>query len=65
MIRKLWIDWLARRPPWEGVEGPHAGWRAFHDAFLAHGGPPIPLLRRQLLGGDDAGPLLRTASRIA
>jgi hypothetical protein len=58
MIRRLRSDWLARRPPAEGAEGSHAGWRAFHDAFLAHGGPPIPLLRRQLLGGDDAGPLL-------
>jgi len=58
MIRKLRNDWLARRPPVEGVEGPHAGWREFHGAFLALGGPPIPLLRRQLRGGDGAGPLL-------
>jgi uncharacterized protein (DUF885 family) len=58
MIRKLRSDWLARRPRAEGEGDPHAGWRAFHDAFLAHGGPPIPLLRRKLLGEDDAGPLL-------
>lgn len=27
----------------------------FHDAFLAHGDPPIPLLRPILLGSDDDG----------
>lgn len=57
MIRKLRSDWLARQPQAEG-RAPHAGWRAFHDAFLAYGGPPIPLVRRQLLGPDDRGPLL-------
>lgn len=58
MIRKLRSDWLAQRPQGEGDAGPHAGWRAFHDAFLSHGGPPIPLVRRQLLGPDDRGSLL-------
>jgi uncharacterized protein (DUF885 family) len=57
MIRKLRSDWLARQPQAEGRD-PHAGWRAFHDAFLAYAGPPIPLVRRQLLGPDDRGPLL-------
>ena len=27
----------------------------FHDALLAHGDPPVPLLRPLLLGGDDDG----------
>ena len=27
----------------------------FHDALLAHGDPPLPLLRPLLLGGDDDG----------
>jgi uncharacterized protein (DUF885 family) len=27
----------------------------FHDAFLAHGDPPIPLLRRFILGSSDDG----------
>jgi len=30
----------------------------FHDAFLAHGDPPIPLLRPLLLGADDDGKVL-------
>lgn len=30
----------------------------FHDALLAHGDPPIPLLRPILLGTDDDGKLL-------
>jgi len=30
----------------------------FHDAFLAHGDPPIPLLRPLLLGSDDDGKVL-------
>jgi hypothetical protein len=41
MIRKLRADWQA--------ENPGRPVREFHDAFLAHGGPPIPLLRARLL----------------
>lgn len=41
MIRKLRQDWQA--------ENPGKSLREFHDAFLAHGGPPIPLLRTRLL----------------
>ncbi|HKR50364.1 MAG TPA: DUF885 domain-containing protein, partial [Pseudonocardiaceae bacterium] len=43
MIRKLRADWTANR-------GGRAAWRAFHDRFLSYGGPPIPLLREQMLG---------------
>ncbi len=43
MIRKLRADWTANR-------GGRAAWREFHDRFLSYGGPPIPLLREQLLG---------------
>lgn len=50
MIRKLREDWTAER-------GGRDAWRDFHDAFLSHGGPPIPLLRSELLG-DGAGPAL-------
>ena len=35
---------------YHGVLGPRAAWRMFHDEFLSHGGPPIPMLRQQLLG---------------
>ncbi|MBV8363805.1 MAG: DUF885 family protein [Candidatus Eremiobacteraeota bacterium] len=30
----------------------------FHDAFLAHGGPPIAITRKELLGKSDDGRLL-------
>jgi uncharacterized protein (DUF885 family) len=50
MIRKLRDDWTATR-------GGRAAWKQFHDAFLQFGGPPIPLVRRALLGADDKGSL--------
>ncbi|MBV9011819.1 MAG: DUF885 domain-containing protein [Pseudonocardiales bacterium] len=43
MIRKLRTDWTANR-------GGRTAWRAFHDRFLSYGGPPIPLVREQMLG---------------
>jgi hypothetical protein len=43
IIRKLRGDWTANR-------GGRAAWRAFHDGFLSYGGPPIPLVREQMLG---------------
>jgi hypothetical protein len=43
MIRKLRADWTA-------THGGRTGWRAFHDQFLSYGGPPIPLVREQMLG---------------
>ena len=50
MIRKLRDDWTASR-------GGRAGWKAFHDAFLTFGGPPIPVVRRAMLGANG-GPAL-------
>ncbi|HZV57544.1 MAG TPA: DUF885 domain-containing protein, partial [Sphingobium sp.] len=47
MIRKLRDDWTASR-------GGRAAWKAFHDQFLSYGGPPIPLVRQQMMG--EAGP---------
>jgi uncharacterized protein (DUF885 family) len=58
MIRKLRADWLAKgaaagsTPPAED----HARWHEFHDKFLSYGGPPIPLLRAELVG--EGGDLL-------
>jgi uncharacterized protein (DUF885 family) len=46
MIRKLRDDWVATR-------GGRAAWKQFHDSLLAYGGPPLPLVRREMLG--DAG----------
>jgi hypothetical protein len=50
MITRLRDDWTQSR-------GGRAAWKQFHDAFLAHGGPPIPLVRRAMLG-PGAGPPL-------
>jgi uncharacterized protein (DUF885 family) len=43
MIRKLRDDWSASR-------GGEKAWKAFHDQFLSYGGPPIPLVRQQMMG---------------
>src|SRR6185295_14484110 len=50
MIRKLRSDWMATR-------GGREAWTSFHDTFLSFGGPPVPMVRRKLLGAD-AGPAL-------
>jgi uncharacterized protein (DUF885 family) len=42
MIRKLRSDWTAKR-------GGRRAWKAFHDAFLSYGGPPIPLVRQAMM----------------
>jgi len=46
MIRKLRSDWTASR-------GGRAAWKQFHDQFLSYGGPPVPLVRRQMLGNGS------------
>ena len=56
MIRKLRADWVARQNLPAGTDE-RTQWRAFHDQFLSYGGPPIPLVRREMLG-DNSGPLL-------
>jgi uncharacterized protein (DUF885 family) len=43
MIRKLRDDWAASR-------GGQKAWKQFHDQFLSFGGPPIPLVRQQMMG---------------
>jgi uncharacterized protein (DUF885 family) len=49
MIMQLREDWIAKHG--NAASGPHPGWKAFHDQFLSYGGPPIPLVRAQMLGG--------------
>jgi hypothetical protein len=44
MIRRLRNDWVR-------THGGRRGWKAFHDRFLSYGGPPIPLVRAQMMGG--------------
>lgn len=43
MIMKLRGDWQAKHP--------QKKLRQFHDELLSYGGPPIPLVRAQMLGG--------------
>jgi uncharacterized protein (DUF885 family) len=42
MIRRLREDWTRTR-------GGRSAWKAFHDRFLSFGGPPIPLVRREMM----------------
>ena len=50
MIRKLREDWTASR-------GGRSAWKQFHDAFLQYGGPPVPLVRKAMMGSGDSGSL--------
>ncbi len=51
MILKLRSDYQKKLGASYSLEG-------FHDALLAHGDPPVPLLRPILLGSDDDGKVL-------
>ena len=51
MIRKLRDDWCAER-------GGREAWREFHDKFLSFGVPPVPLVRRAMLGAGAAAGVL-------
>lgn len=44
MIRKL-------REDWAGSRGGRQAWKLFNDEFLSYGGPPIPLVRSQMMPG--------------
>lgn len=59
-LGKLMIMQL--REDWTRDKGGHAAWKAFHDGFLFYGGPPIPLVRAQMLGGAPAARLWSAAS---
>ena len=48
MINKLREDWTTGR-------GGEEAWGRFHDQFLSFGSPPVPLIRRQMLGEDYDG----------
>jgi hypothetical protein len=50
MILKLREDWIR-------AQGADTAWKQFHDTFLSYGGPPIPLVRRAMLG-NASGPAL-------
>lgn len=50
MIQRLRDDWTRER-------GGREAWKQFHNAFLSYGGPPLPLVRRAMLG-KGSGPAL-------
>jgi uncharacterized protein (DUF885 family) len=56
MIRKLRADWIAKHSGAGAAAGAddQALWHDFHDQFLSYGGPPIPLLRREMLGEEGS-----------
>jgi uncharacterized protein (DUF885 family) len=57
MIRKLRADWVAKHAAaGSGAAAAPADdqslWHDFHDQFLSYGGPPIPLLRKEMVGTE-------------
>jgi uncharacterized protein (DUF885 family) len=54
MIRKLRTDWLAKTAPagTTPAADDQSRWHEFHDKFLSYGGPPIPLLRKEMVGEE-------------
>ena len=50
MIRKLREEWTATR-------GGRDAWHAFHDQFLSYGSPPVPMVRKAMLGTNSGPPL--------
>jgi len=63
MIRKLRSDWVAKQmsasaSPAAGADataGEMKDWEAFHNKFMSYGGPPIPLVRKYMLGEEAGG----------
>jgi Bacterial protein of unknown function (DUF885) len=55
MIRKLRTDWIAKHAGAGSTAAPadeQALWHDFHDKFLSYGGPPIPVLRKEMMGEE-------------
>jgi Bacterial protein of unknown function (DUF885) len=50
MILKLRADWVARQPGAAASADPRQYWQDFHNRFLSYGGPPIPLVRKAMVG---------------
>jgi len=61
IIRKLRTDWMAKTQPNTAAGAGadvQAHWHDFHDKFLSYGGPPLPLLRKEMVGDAGSGGLL-------
>ena len=54
MIRKLRADWIAQKTSGDANADPIKQWKAFHDTFLSYGGPPIPLVRKAMVGDQGS-----------
>jgi uncharacterized protein (DUF885 family) len=52
------LELLKLRDDFRKAAGSHYSLQNFHDAFLAHGDPPIAIVRKIVLGADDDGKLL-------
>ena len=52
-LGKLIINKL--RDDWTDGRGGREAWGTFHDQFLGYGSPPIPLVRKKMLGEDYTG----------
>ena len=52
------LEILKLRDDYKKLKGPAYTLKGFHDAFLAHGNPPIAVVRKLLLGSADDGKLL-------
>jgi hypothetical protein len=53
----LRTDWIAKRTAAGGAAAPadeQALWHDFHDKLLSYGGPPIPLLRKEMMGEEGS-----------
>jgi len=50
-------DWVAKARTAGGAApaDDQALWHDFHDKFLSFGGPPIPLLRKEMMGDQEGG----------
>ncbi len=52
------LELLKLRADYRRRVGPAFNLQKFHDAYLAHGDPPIFIVRKELLGAADDGKLL-------
>jgi hypothetical protein len=54
-LGKLMI--LKLREEWTSARGGRQAWQAFHDQLLSYGSPPVPMVRRAMLGPKSGDPL--------
>jgi hypothetical protein len=52
---------LQLRQAWTATPARRAGWPAIPDQFLSYGGPPIPLVRAQMMGSAPEAKLWAAA----